>query len=307
MRSIGGGFPVQKQQVTKDAAVADVGQKAAEPVAEKPATFEQGGTQQPLPTRLDGPAGHPALQALRPKAPAAFDATIASVVEEDAGIKTFTFKAVPGFTVQPGQYVNVSLPGIDDVSPMAVASGAGQDELKLSVKAWGDLTKAMIKLGPGDQVHIDGPHGTAFPLDQAKDRPLLLVAGGTGLTPVRSIAQSADDAQQMRVVYGAKSPEGLLFNDELDTWGAQIDRVVSLDPAGKLAEGRVTDVLASAPAEPGSVAFVCGPDGMMKAVVDQLRGMGLKDEDIFVSLQRFDDDGKVIGPVLPVSDPVVGY
>ena len=70
--------------------------------------------------------------------------------------------------------------------------------------------------------------------------------------------------------------------------------------------GLVTEGLRACELDPSGIAFVCGPTPMMRAVVALLRDKGLEDANIYVSLERLDAAGNVVGPVLPLTDPRVG-
>ena len=232
-------------------------------------------------------------------------ATILSIKHEAQGVKTFEIEKPIGFDFSPGQYCWLSLPKYNP-SPMALASGTNEDILKFSIRAWGELTKALFELSVGDSVIVDGPYGTSFPVERITNgQNLILIAGGTGITPVRSVVKSLQKPE-IHVLYGAKSPDELLYADEINSWNANVKLTVdNPDSNWRGPIGLVTALITTENIDSSTIYFVCGPKPMEAAVVKYLLENGAKDENIYVSLEKFDSDGNVVGPVLPVSDEKV--
>jgi len=161
-------------------------------------------------------------------------------------VKSFIFDRPDGFSFKPGQYCWISLPNSDyQPAPMAIASGNKEDYLKFSIRAWGDLTNALFGASIGDEVTIDGPHGSGFPEEKLENQTTIhLIAGGTGITPVRSLVHSLNGMGQKSVYYGAKSPEELLYQDQLSSWPGTVHLTVDQGNenwSGNI--GLVTDLL----------------------------------------------------------------
>jgi len=236
--------------------------------------------------------------------------TIKAIHDEAAGVKTFALDKPDDFKFTPGQYCWLSLPDTDyDPAPMAIASGTEDEDLEFSIRAWGDLTHALFEKTTGDQVIVDGPYGTAFPVDNIQqDTKLYMIGGGTGVTPIRCLVKSLGDTGNKRIFYGAKTPEELLYQYEIPSWPAATELTVdtgNIEWTGKV--GLVTKLLEPETFVDGDLFFVCGPQPMEQAVVDFLRSRKITDQHIFVSLEKFDDEGNVIGPVLPVTDSQVEF
>jgi NAD(P)H-flavin reductase len=189
---------------------------------------------------------------------------------------------------------------------MAIASGNLNGKLEFSIRAWGKLTNELFKKQPGEEVTIDGPYGTYFPVDQIDENTLVyLIAGGTGITPIRSLIKSITKGKKI-VYYGAKKPAELLYREEFEEWDADVNLIVDQGDASWGGQvGLVTELLTKL--KPYGYFFVCGPNPMEQVVVDLLRENGISDNRIYVSLEKFDEHGNVVGPVLPVSDEKVPY
>lgn len=223
---------------------------------------------------------------------------ILAVKDEGSSSKLFVLERPKGFDFESGQFIIVSLPGVGE-APISICSDPNDKKtFELGVRKAGKVTEAIHGLKKGDQVGIRGPYGHGFPLDLAKTRNLLIVAGGLGLEPLRpaikGILKNRKDYQKVQIFYGARSEEDLLFRNEYDKWiKKDIDFNLCLDkPSGKfelkcpLIEGMVTVLFEKIPLAPDPIAFLCGPPVMYKFVLQKLATAGFKDEDIYLSLER---------------------
>ncbi len=200
-----------------------------------------------------------------------------------------------GLEVSPGQFVMVHAFGIGEV-PISV-SGLPEregDPLVLTVRAVGAVSRAICAAEPGAVLGLRGPFGNGWPVAEASGGDIVVVAGGIGLAPLRPVVRRVL-AQRIRyrdvsILYGARTPQDLLYTDELVGWGAQATVEVTVDAAGTEWLGRVgvvPQLLARASFRPGAVtAFVCGPEVMMHFTVEALRERGVPDERIILSLER---------------------
>jgi anaerobic sulfite reductase subunit B len=223
---------------------------------------------------------------------------------------------------RPGQFTMLYAYGVGEV-PISV-SGYGRGRVLVqTIRAVGAVSRALSAAEPGDMVGVRGPFGTQWQLNGADGRDLLIVAGGIGLAPLRPVVLTAlaERARYHRValLVGARSPEELIFTRELETWRRRGARVrVTVDRAGadwKGDVGLVTKFIDGAVFDPaGTVAFVCGPEIMMRLCAHALVNLGVAAENIQVSLERNMRCGAALcghcqlGPLLLCRDgPVVSY
>jgi NAD(P)H-flavin reductase len=195
------------------------------------------------------------------------------------------------FDVAPGQFTMLYAFGVGEV-PISVSGSP----LIQTIRAVGPVTRALCASRPGTVVGVRGPFGTSWPVEQAKGGDLLIVAGGVGLPPVRPALYHAlehrDDYGRVILLYGARSPEDIVFRQELERWRSRMDLEVdaTVDAAtgdwrGKV--GVVTTLIPRAGIDPaGTAAFVVGPEIMMRFVARALADEGLPSERIWISMER---------------------
>lgn len=196
----------------------------------------------------------------------------------------------------PGQFNMLYAFGAGE-APISISGDAeGRRALVHTIRTVGTVTQALRALRPGDAVGVRGPYGTAWPLDAAAGRDLVIVAGGIGLAPLRSAIYSvlAHRARYGRIVvmYGTRTPDDLLYRHELERWRARldVDVHVSVDRAPRGWHGHVgvvTTFIRKAHFEPDrTAALVCGPEVMMRMAALELERAGVSASSIFVSLER---------------------
>lgn len=232
---------------------------------------------------------------------------------------------VPAFA--PGQFAMLTAFGIGEV-PISV-SGLGDNgggrarRLEHTLRAVGAVTRALHAAQPGSLIGVRGPFGTSWDVASAAGRDIVIVAGGIGLAPLRPVLLTAlaDRSRYGRIVLlaGARTPGDLLYADELERWrrdGVEVAVTVDRAEVGWSGEvGLVTALIEPARLAPGnSLAFVCGPDIMMRFTADALAARGIPVHRIRVSLERNMRCGVgwcghcQLGPLLVCRDgPVVGY
>ncbi|MBN1827800.1 MAG: FAD/NAD(P)-binding protein [Deltaproteobacteria bacterium] len=201
------------------------------------------------------------------------------------------------FGHQPGQFVEVSIFGVGE-APISISSPPTRSEhLELCVRRAGSVTNALFDLEKGAAIHIRGPYGRGFPLDVLRGKKLLLVAGGLGLAPLRSlllyVLDRRSEFDEIILMYGTNNPENVLFKYELLSFYDRDDirylYSVDRDEEGiwKQYVGVVTglfDRTALSPQE--TYAVLCGPPIMYRFVLERLLKLGFPKEHIYMSLER---------------------
>ena len=197
---------------------------------------------------------------------------------------------------EPGQFNMLYAFGIGEAAISLSGDPADRTRLVHTVRAVGSVSRALTALPVGASVGVRGPFGTGWPRTAARGRDLVLIAGGLGLAPLRPVLLRvlADRAHYRRVVVlvGMRTPREILFRAPLDAWGGRGDLEVEVtvdraDPGWRGHVGVVTSLIARLALDPqNAVAFVCGPQIMMRHAADGLLGAGLRQEQIFVSMER---------------------
>ncbi len=197
---------------------------------------------------------------------------------------------------QPGQFNMLYAFGVGEI-PISISSDpAVTEHIAHTIRAVGPVSEALARLEHRDQVGVRGPFGSSWPVDEAAGCDVLVIAGGIGLAPLRSamydLIRKRERYGRMALVYGARSPDHLLYRTELDGWRRTPDLQVrvAVDYAGPEWAGDVGVVTKQLPkvrVDPhATVAMVCGPEIMIRQTAAALRDMGVPDERIFISLER---------------------
>jgi NAD(P)H-flavin reductase len=201
---------------------------------------------------------------------------------------------VPAFS--PGQFNMLYAFGVGEVPISISGDPAGGGPLDHTVRVVGPVRAAICRARPGEQLGVRGPFGSSWPLEAAAGRHVVVVAGGIGLAPLRPALLGAL-AQRERLaglvlLCGGRTPEQLLYRSQLDRWGEdpRVELGITVDSAesGWLGHvGVVTTLIGDAPFEPArAVAFVVGPEVMMRFTVEALLARGMEASDVYISIER---------------------
>lgn len=194
----------------------------------------------------------------------------------------------------PGQFNMIWAFGIGEV-PISI-SGSQRGSILHTVRSVGAVTRALCDARPGTMLGLRGPHGTPWGIEDAEGADIVVVAGGIGLAPLRPLIHAVRARRQhfgrLVVLVGARSPDLILFRKELQEWRSSFDVYVdvTVDVAGGGWRGHVgvvTDLVSRAHFEPSNtVAFICGPEVMMRFASLALIDRGVAPESIRVSMER---------------------
>jgi len=228
------------------------------------------------------------------------DATILSVTDLTPSEKLFRLRLSDGSELghRPGQFIQLSILGYGE-APISVASPPTRsDYFELGIRKAGSLTAAMHGKKAGESVGIRGPFGHSFDTDQMRGKDLLLISGGCGLAPLRSlilyVADRRGDFGRVTILYGARNPAQLLFKDDLASWesttGFSCSYIVDSQEGEGCYSGSVgliTDLIH--PLElnvKNTEAVIVGPPMMYPPAIEALKSKGLDSSQIVVSLER---------------------
>lgn len=199
---------------------------------------------------------------------------------------------------KPGQFVEVSLPGIGEV-PISISSSAMRvGFFELCIRKAGRVTTKIHELQPGDIVGIRGPYGNGFPMEKFWDKDLFLVAAGLGMAPLRSVFLYALDNRwrfgNITIINSAKYCNDLLFDKELEALrdiataeNIKIIQTVTRDSKCTGFKGRAHQHLDKVNVNPENCGVaLCGPPRMYQSMFEQLVELGYDPRNIFVTLER---------------------
>lgn len=196
----------------------------------------------------------------------------------------------------PGQFNMLYLFGMGE-APISISGDPSQpDTLVHTARSVGTVTQALCGLKKGDMLGLRGPFGSHWPVEEARGNDVLIIAGGIGLAPLRpaiySLLAQREKYGKIAILYGARTPEDILFRKELETWRGRFDMYVdvTVDSARRGWGGRVgvvTKLIGLTGFDPHHcVAMICGPEIMMRFTVNELKKNRLADENIHLTMER---------------------
>ncbi|MGB7435885.1 MAG: FAD/NAD(P)-binding protein [Candidatus Acidiferrum sp.] len=196
----------------------------------------------------------------------------------------------------PGQFNMLYVFGVGEVAISISSDPAQVSRLEHTTRRVGVVTKAMGLLKPGDTIGIRGPFGSHWPLTEEDGRDFVVVAGGIGLAPLRPVLYhlmaERERYRNIVLLYGARSPEEILYKRELERWRGKFDLEVqvTVDRGASGWRGNVgvvTPLIARAPFNPSNtVALLCGPEIMMRFAAMELQKRGVPPERTYLSMER---------------------
>lgn len=201
---------------------------------------------------------------------------------------------------QPGQFLQLSVAGAGE-APISYCGFPSTDgSIELCIRRVGRVTTALHNAAHNSPVAVRGPFGRGFPVEQYTGRDLLLIAGGLGMAPLRSLLLSLLQHRQrygaLTLLYGAKHPGAILFKEELADLCQRTDLTLHLavDQPGEPSPGLPGYRIALLPALLDGLAFdpqrttaaLCGPPAAYRFVVPPLLQRGMAPHQIHLSLER---------------------
>ena len=217
--------------------------------------------------------------------------TIREVIKHTA--LEYTFRMEFDGDVKPGQFFEISLPKYGE-APISV-SGIGDGTVDFTIRRVGKVTNEIFENYVGDRLFIRGPYGNGFDVENYKRKELFVIAGGTGLSPVRGVvdyfAHHTDEAANVTLIAGFKSPADVLFQDDFAFWKEHISVIQTVDGAPEGYDGPVGMVTKYIPElaiqDMDNTAFICvGPPVMIKFTVMEILKLGVPEENIWISHER---------------------
>jgi len=205
----------------------------------------------------------------------------------------YTFRMEYHGPVKPGQFFELSLPKYGE-APISV-SGIEDGLIDFTIRKVGKVTDEIFEQYVGSSLFIRGPYGNGFDLEQFRGRELVIVAGGTGVSPVRGVisyfADHPGESRGVHLIAGFKNPDEILFKKDFARWRQQIDVTMTIDAGEPTEEYRVGLVTSFIPGlrlqdRSAAEAIVAGPPAMIRFSAAALVAAGFPEEHIWISQSR---------------------
>lgn len=210
-----------------------------------------------------------------------------SKYNEFSDVMTFRFTPPPGFTWQAGQYMHYVLEheNVDDrgterwfTNAAAPHEGFIQITTRIASEHGSSFKAALQRLEVGDSIEADGPEGDFVIDDPSKD--YVFIAGGIGITPLRSILADLNHRQQpinVRLLYASRTPD-FVFKDELESIAANSNLRITYVVSPERIDAEKIKQAAQGMQDP--TFYLSGPEPMVKGLADEMKQAGFKEEDI---------------------------
>lgn len=201
-----------------------------------------------------------------------------------------------GYAFLPGQFNMVYVFGTGEAAVSISSDPARPGTLDHTIHRVGLVTSALAQKKRGDLIGIRGPFGSSWPIEVAKGKDVCIASGGIGLAPLRpviySMLKNRSAYGRIIVLYGGRSPLDLLYRVELERWANdfEVEVLVTVDRGDSSWKGHigvVTSLFQYIKLDAReTIAYVCGPEIMMKYTIDELERRGVPQEQMYVSMER---------------------
>lgn len=221
---------------------------------------------------------------------------LVEVIEESPLIKTFVLVPETEFIFKTGQFIELSVDGIGEAPFTPSSSPLIKDKLEVTVMKTGYVTEYMHSLKPGSKMGIRGPYGRGYPVESFFGKEVLILGGGCGLAPIRSLLYALEDVKdhlrKVILCYGSKTPVDCIYKPLFNRLN-QIDKFEAYRTVDKIegdwdgSVGVATVLLDKIKVDVNnSIAVVCGPPVMMKFGTKKILEMGYRDDQIYLSMEK---------------------
>lgn len=228
-------------------------------------------------------------------------ARIVAVHEENFNTRTFTTEFVDEgladlYRFAPGQFNMLYVPGVGEAAFSVSSNPAEPGRIEHTIRRVGSVTRCLWRIHERDIIGLRGPFGRGWPMDEMRDRHVVIVAGGIGIAPLRpviyALVQEPSYCRRLVLLYGCRTPEDRVYADELEKWedSDALEVLVTVDNAtgdwsGPV--GVVTDLLKRIKfAAEETVVLVCGPKVLNQAAAWSFLQLHVPPTQVYVNLER---------------------
>lgn len=224
---------------------------------------------------------------------------VQKIIQETPDVKTFHITAPDGgklFEHMPGQCAMISVPGVGEGMFSIPSSPTNTKYMEFSIKMCGCLTSWLHSMEEGQMVTVRGPLGNHFPVeDEFKGKDILVVGGGIGIAPVRSVVKymldNREDYGQIDVVYGARSKDDLVYFQEMsEEWpkvpNTNVHLTIDREQEGWDGHvGFVPNYVKELNFSTDKTVIMCGPPIMIKFTLAGLMELGFSREQVYTTME----------------------
>jgi sulfhydrogenase subunit gamma (sulfur reductase) len=229
-------------------------------------------------------------------------ANIKEIIKETNNTNTYILeffdkKLINDFSWTPGQFMMLGIPGIGE-SAISISNTQNGNLVYLTIRNVGNVTNYLYNMKKGESINIRGPYGMGWPLEIAKGKDIIIVAGGMGIAPLRGlinhIINNRKNYGYLEIIYGARTPDDMIFKYEFNNWNKiknstlhlTADQVLESTPF-ECKIGLVTSCFPMMKTHHrNAITLICGPEIMMRYAAKCLETIGFADEQIYLSLER---------------------
>lgn len=223
-------------------------------------------------------------------------AVIEDITEETPTIKTFHLKPKESIEFKTGQFVELTVPGIGEAPFTPSSNPFIKDRMEITIMNVGRVTSILHNMKPGEIVGIRGPYGKGYPVEEFRDKEIVIVGGGVGLAPLRSLLlhlfNDLDKYKKVSLYYGSRSPTDVVYKKLLPQWQKKkrFELTTTVDVGNDTWKGNVglvTTILKDFKVDKKEAkTIVCGPPIMMKFTTFKLIDEGFQPQNIFLSMEK---------------------
>jgi NAD(P)H-flavin reductase len=226
--------------------------------------------------------------------------TIRVIKPETKGVLTYALEfddaeVAGSYAFKAGQFNMLYLPGIGESAISISSDPEARGVLWHTVRAAGNVTQALARKRTGDRIGLRGPFGSSWPMQEARGQDVVIACGGIGLAPLRPaicfILRHRADYGRVMLLYGARTPDDLLYSDEYKAWregGIEVEVTVDIgdgDWRGNI--GVVPVLFYRLRLHPGRTrVLTCGPEVMIHFVIFEALARRIPPAHIHLSMER---------------------
>ncbi|NFO32216.1 anaerobic sulfite reductase subunit AsrB [Clostridium botulinum] len=224
---------------------------------------------------------------------------IIEVVEQTQIEFIFKIKFDKVDEINYGQFLQVSIPKVGE-APISISDfNKEEGYIELLIRKVGKVTDSIFKLKSGDRIGLRGPYGNGFPFEKYDGKDLIIIAGGSGVAPVRSMIQhvyrNMSLVKNIELLFGFKDTNSILFKGDLDKWKEQMNVVLTLDKGEETNNNHVglvtqhldkLQTLHNRSQKNNLNIIIVGPPAMMRFTAIEIKKYEIPDECIWLSFER---------------------